>query len=238
MYYEWAKFLLTPWVLSKDCFPSIENLLLTMFVPAWGFWTDTPINLNELVKFGVKIGSRQSLFPLPPHTDPYLQEVETTIGEQRSSYDYVNRTGKELVVAARTSKQAENIQKDVTQLNRNWEDVTRLCEDRKALLDRSINELRLWLVCAVPLLRFLVIIYLKMKILYFHFSLSFVLLRFNSSQSRNSLQMCLLILQIWQNYWFLVRISFGWKSILTIKGNCELNLVIVQYMIFKTNFVI
>ncbi|XP_063954064.1 dystrophin-like [Lytechinus pictus] len=73
------------------------------------------------------------------------KEVETTIGEQRSSYDYVNRTGKELVVAARTSKQAENIQKDVTQLNRNWEDVTRLCEDRKALLDRSINELRLWL---------------------------------------------------------------------------------------------
>ena len=55
----------------------------------------------------------------------------------------MNRTGKELVLSARTSTQAENIQKDLTQLNRNWEDVSRLCEDRKRLLERSINELRL-----------------------------------------------------------------------------------------------
>ncbi|XP_072178254.1 dystrophin-like [Diadema setosum] len=72
------------------------------------------------------------------------KEVETTINEQRSSYDFVNRTGKELVVSARSSAQAEGIQRDLTQLNRNWEDVTRLCEERKGLLDRSINELKLW----------------------------------------------------------------------------------------------
>ncbi|XP_072035549.1 dystrophin-like [Amphiura filiformis] len=73
-----------------------------------------------------------------------FKDLQKTIKDQTPNYDYVNKTGKELASNATIPEQAEKLEQDLKHLSKSWNDVTVLCEERKAQAEKAIAELGPW----------------------------------------------------------------------------------------------
>ena len=67
--------------------------------------------------------------------------------EQTANYDYVNKTGKNLVSSATTPTHAEKLKQDLDHLTKSWNEVIALAEERKGRVEKAIGELGPWQVC-------------------------------------------------------------------------------------------
>ncbi|XP_022094793.1 dystrophin-like [Acanthaster planci] len=72
------------------------------------------------------------------------KELQSTIQQQQPNYDFVNKTGKDLVSGAPSPSQAETLQHDLNKMNQSWGEVTFLVEERQGQLERALSELKLW----------------------------------------------------------------------------------------------
>ena len=75
-----------------------------------------------------------------------IQELQSTIQQQKPNYDFVNKTGKDLVSGAPSPGQAENLQGDLNKMNQGWREVTFLVEERQGQLERALSDVKLWQV--------------------------------------------------------------------------------------------
>ncbi|XP_077976931.1 dystrophin-like isoform X2 [Glandiceps talaboti] len=72
------------------------------------------------------------------------QDLYQTIRQQQGNYDYVNRTGGDLVKKATSKQRAEVLQSDLDSLSKSWTTVTTSVNEMREKLDKAVTDIKQW----------------------------------------------------------------------------------------------
>ena len=71
-----------------------------------------------------------------------LQTLREDLTEQRTSRDYVNKTGNDLIMKAPPGEKAEKLEQDLKAVNKMWGEVSLAMEERIRFLEETIEQLK------------------------------------------------------------------------------------------------
>ncbi|XP_049782226.1 dystrophin, isoforms A/C/F/G/H-like, partial [Schistocerca cancellata] len=71
-----------------------------------------------------------------------FRELQNTIDEQQDSFEYVNKTGQELIQHAGSEAQSQRLREELQDLNTRWSDIPAILEERQCRLTKDVETLR------------------------------------------------------------------------------------------------
>ena len=71
-----------------------------------------------------------------------FQTLQEDLREQKSSRDYINRTGNDLIMKAPSSEKAEKLESDLKIVTQKWNGVSAAMENRVQELETAIQQLK------------------------------------------------------------------------------------------------
>lgn len=72
----------------------------------------------------------------------FFQSLQEDLQEHQGSLDYINKTGKELVVKSGPHDKAQAMERNLEGLNSRWSHVSREINSRLAKLERAIGQIK------------------------------------------------------------------------------------------------
>ncbi|XP_033125074.1 dystrophin-like isoform X4 [Anneissia japonica] len=72
------------------------------------------------------------------------KELQSTISQQQTNYDYVTKMGRDLTRRFPGSVSATNVQADLDRLQSQWREVSSVVDERQGNLETVLGELKLW----------------------------------------------------------------------------------------------
>ena len=72
----------------------------------------------------------------------FFQTLREDLKEQRTSRDYLNKTGNDLILKAQPGEKADKLEKDLKEVNKLWSDVSVAMEERIRYIEEIIEQLK------------------------------------------------------------------------------------------------
>lgn len=84
----------------------------------------------------------------------FLQSLQEDLQEHQGSLDYINKTGKELVVKSGPHDKAQAMERNLEGLNSRWSHVSREINSRLTKLERAIGQIKQYQVSSTLIYNF------------------------------------------------------------------------------------
>ena len=98
------------------------------------------MNFCHYIEYRYKRGL--TLLPVPVIFHFQCQTLREDLREQRTSRDYVNKTGNDLIKKSSPGEKAEKLEQDLKAVNKMWSEVSTAMEERLRYLEESIEQLK------------------------------------------------------------------------------------------------